>query len=282
MSDRGRGAAGPAELRLDVLHEYLAAPRAGRWRAFLAGQSAVTPTGDGLRLSIVEAGRRAYADAQIDDYQGRRRGDFLWHPPLTLEVRARFSAQAATAMTPGLRGTAGFGFWNDPFGMTGARLPALPRALWFFYASPPSDMKLDLATPGWGWKAATIDASRLPARLALLTAPLAVPLLNLPAVYRRVWPAAQRVLRIAEAPVTADMTQWHDYRLTWHATEAVFSVDGSEVLRCDTPPAGPLGLVIWIDNQYLVATPWGRLRYGLLDVPAGQWLELAGVVVERP
>jgi hypothetical protein len=56
-----------------------------------------------------------------------------------MTVRACFSHPAGT-----LRGTAGFGFWNDPFLMTGARLPALPRAIWFFYASAPSEMKLDL------------------------------------------------------------------------------------------------------------------------------------------
>ncbi len=166
--------------------------------------------------------------------------------------------------------------------MTGARLPALPAALWFFYASPPSNMKLAADTPGLGWKAATIDAGRLPARLALLTAPLAIPLLNLAPIYRRLWPPVQRLFRIAEASLPAAMTEWHHYRLAWNTAEAVFTVDDREVLRCPFSPAGPLGLVIWLDNQYLVATPWGRFRYGLLDAPGSQWLELARVSIEQP
>jgi hypothetical protein len=35
----------------------------------------------------------------------------------------------------------------------------LPRAIWFFYASPPSHMDLALDVPGYGWKAAMIDAT---------------------------------------------------------------------------------------------------------------------------
>jgi hypothetical protein len=33
--------------------------------------------------------------------------------------------------------------------------------------------------------------------------------------------------------------------------------------------------VMWMDSQYLVATPWGKLRWGLLDVPGEQWLEVS-------
>jgi hypothetical protein len=33
--------------------------------------------------------------------------------------------------------------------------------------------------------------------------------------------------------------------------------------------------VAWIDNQYLIVTPQGRLGWGLLDAPGEQWLEIA-------
>jgi hypothetical protein len=29
-----------------------------------------------------------------------------------------------------------------------------------------------------------------------------------------------------------------------------------------------------MDNQYMIATPWGSLGWGLLDVPGRQWLEV--------
>ena len=48
-----------------------------------------------------------------------------------------------------LRGTAGFGFWNYPFSVRGDPL-MLPEAVWFFYASPPSNMALIPGVPGWG------------------------------------------------------------------------------------------------------------------------------------
>jgi hypothetical protein len=31
---------------------------------------------------------------------------------------------------------------------------------------------------------------------------------------------------------------------------------------------------MWQDNQYLVLTPWGRIKWGLLDVPGCQWMEV--------
>ena len=137
------------------------------WRRIACHGAGLQLTGETLRLVNTNASAQRYTNAQIDDYGGLPRRRFLWSPPLTLTVRARFSHPAArvrgdcdcdfqyqptTEAGPILGGTAGFGFWNDPFVMTDRRPPALPRAIWFFYASPPSNMKLDLHTPGCGWK----------------------------------------------------------------------------------------------------------------------------------
>jgi len=245
------------------------------WRRYVLPGSAIETTGTGWRFVNHEAPPGRYTDAQIDDYQGLRRRDFKWYPPLTLTVRARFSHPAGE-----LLGTAGFGFWNDPFMMTGARPPALPRAIWFFYASPPSDMRLDLSTPGHGWKAATIDAIRLPLFLLAPTAPLAVPLMNIRTVYRTLWPVWQRAIGVSEALIRADMTEWHTYRLEWNKGGAVFRVDGETVLDCGVSPRGPLGFVLWIDNQALVATPWGRFRWQVLSLPRPQWMEIGELRIE--
>ena len=252
----------------------LAQPLAPYWRRYLKGRGALEPAGPTLRLLIQDATAHQYSDAQLDDYQGLPRRRFPWRPPLTLTVRARFSHPADE-----LKGTAGFGFWNDPFMMTGRRWPTLPRALWFFYASPPSNIKLDLQTPGHGWKAATIDALRWPFFALLPTAPLAIPLMNLRPLYRRLWPLAQQAINVSEAQVTAPMTAWHTYVIRWERRRTRFMVDGEPVLDCGTLPRGPLGFVLWMDNQYAVVTPWGRFRFGLLDIPGRQWLQISRIEI---
>jgi len=90
-----------------------------------------------IRLTLDAQDGTRYGDAQLDDYHTA--GVLGWRPPVRLRIRARFSHAAAM-----LRGTAGFGFWNDPFGMTKAVMPLswlpklrLPQAVWFFFALPP-------------------------------------------------------------------------------------------------------------------------------------------------
>lgn len=245
-----------------------------RWRTHLVGGGQLEPTGSSLKFVTSGAASRRYTNAQIDDYQGLSRRRFAWSPPLRLTVRARFSHAEEE-----LQGTAGFGFWNDPLLMTEKRLPALPRAIWFFYASAPSNIKLDIDVPGHGWKAACIDAQRPSALLWVPLAPLAVPLMNFAPVYRILWPRIQRGLNIREAAIPVEMPQWHIYELQWGRESARFSVaqqgSSSRHTVLDAPsPGGPLGFVMWQDNQYLVLTPWGRIRWGLLKVPHGQCMEI--------
>ena len=66
----------------------------------------------------------------------------------------------------------------------------------------------------------------------------------------------------------------------WGDREADFLVDGEPVLQGAPSPRGPLGLVIWIDNQYLIVHPAGRLRHGILPLPHDQWLELDAVALQ--
>ena len=126
-------------------------------------------SGAGYRFSL-PGGATGYADAQIDDY-GAPGGRFRWRPGATLHLNARFSHAAET-----LRGTAGFGFWNAPYGDPSRRRWALPQAAWFFFASAPGDLPFAPGEPGRGWFAATLDAGT-PAALALLPfAPVVVAL----------------------------------------------------------------------------------------------------------
>lgn len=250
-------------------------PLPAPWKTFVKGDGTLEPAGDTLRFVNTNTSAGRYTDAQIDDYQGLARRNFLWRPPLQMRVRARFSHPAGQ-----LSGTAGFGFWNDPFLMTGWRMPALPRVVWFFYGSPPSNIKLDMRTPGHGWKAGTLDAIRWPFFALLPTAPLAVPLMNIGPLYRTFWPIGQRAINVSEAPVPANMTEWHTYDINWQKKRVRFSVDDNTFLDCPTSPNGPLGFVMWFDNQYMVVTPWGRFGYGLLSAPGRQWMEVSKLEIK--
>jgi hypothetical protein len=255
--------------------EDFTTPPTGRWKQHVGGSGALEATGSTLLFINNSTSARRYTNAQIDDYQGLPRGGFLWRPPLKMTVRARFSHHAGA-----LSGTAGFGFWNDPFMMTSRRSPALPRVVWFFYASPPSNMKLDLRTPGSGWKAATLNVCWLPFLLLAPTAPVAVPLMNVRPLYRRLWPVAEMAMGVSEAALEVSMTEWHTYAIEWGVERASFSLDGKPVLQSESSPRGPLGFVMWLDNQYAVVTPWGRLGYGLLDCAERQWVEVDSLSIE--
>lgn len=244
------------------------------WNTFIKGSGRLEPTAETLRFINQTTSKSDYTNAQIDDYQHLARRDFLWRPPLQMMVRARFSHPSGE-----LSGTAGFGFWNDPFMMTGLRRPAPPRVVWFFYSSPPSNMKLDLHAPGHGWKAGTLDALRWPFFALLPTAPLAVPLMTIGPLYRTFWPLGQRAIQVSEALVPVAMTEWHTYVIDWREKTVSFTVDGRPILACDTSPRGPLGFVLWLDNQYMVVTPWGKFGAGLVAQAAEQWLEVSQVEI---
>lgn len=246
-----------------------------RWHRHFTGPATLERTPDTWRLVITNASAKRYTDAQIDDYHGKPRRAFHWRPPLQLKVRARFSHQERQ-----LKGTAGFGFWNDPFLMTGRRWPALPRAVWFFFASSPSDMVLDLEVPGNGWKAMSLDALRWPFIALGPALPLIIPWMNIRPFRRRLWPVVQRAMRARGTLLDVDMTAWHLYQITWTEEKVTFVLDGEAVLDGVPAPRGPLGFVLWMDNQFAVATPWGRLGHGLLDISDCQWLEIDSLSIE--
>ena len=71
-----------------------------------------------------------------------------------------------------------------------------------------------------------------------------------------------------------DPTQWHRYRLEWREERVVFYVDEVQVFESSVSPNPPLGLVIWLDNQYAAFTPEGKIGFGVLENPEPEWLEI--------
>jgi hypothetical protein len=223
---------------------------------------------------------RGYADAQIDDTQGLSRERFRWTPPLRLVVRARVEPASPS-------GTWGFGFWNDPFAMSlgqgGAarRWPCGPRALWFFYASPPNEFGF-AAGPRSGWRAMSIETADLHPLLLIPAALTAAVLAQLPIVRRPVMQLALSQVTASEAQLPGPGTGIHEYDLAWEEGAATFRVNGDVVLRADDPPTSPLGFIAWIDNQYAIATPERGLRIGTLATDLGQSLHLQHASITAP
>jgi hypothetical protein len=254
-----------------------------RWIQTCIGNGTVNITDSALRMSYASAQVGQYSDAQIDDYGKLARSNFPWRPPLRLEIRARSSHEAASEESTVeskniLRGTTGFGFWNFPFSARGDIL-MLPEAIWFFYASPPSNMSLVPDVPGWGWKAQVIHSLRAD---ALPTAfPMAASAIwaRMTGITRPAQRWIQRLSGAREALLPVTMADWHTYMLEWKEDVAGFWVDDQLVLIAPNPPTRPLGFVAWLDNQYAVATPHGILRFA--TVASGpQWLEIDYVQIE--
>jgi hypothetical protein len=231
---------------------------------------------DAYRLSIPAGPASKYRLAQIDDYAKIPRSRFPIRVPRSFSLSARVSNET-------LPGTWGFGFWNDPFGLslgfggTGWRLPTLPNAVWFFHASRENFLSFrDAASPrlvpGNGFLAQAFRSPRFHPLLVL--AGLAFPF------SRRL---TRRLLGgvVAEAGVrlSVDPTQWHRYRLDWGESGVTFDVDDLRVFESTVSPHPPLGLVIWIDNQYAAFTPEGRIGFGVLENPEPAWLEIKDIAM---
>jgi hypothetical protein len=226
------------------------------------------------RLEIPPGPAGRYRLAQLDDTQGLRRRAFNHRAPCQIELKARASHSQ-------LPGTWGFGLWNDPFGISlpgtagGLRLPALPNAAWFFHASEQSYLTLEDDQPGSGWLAAVFRSPgrsvRNPARTGSQP----------PARTTRNWfgrlarRTGRLLVRQDSIQMDVDPSDWRTYRLEWQSQQVRFWVDDGLVMETPFAPRPPLGLVIWIDNQFLSFRPDGSLQVGAQANPEPAWIEIA-------
>lgn len=256
----------------------------------------VDETQRGWRLSIPAGEADNYRNAQLDDYARLSRRQFPHRFPLQFSLLARTSSDT-------IPGTWGFGLWNDPFGLSLGfggnpfRLPALPNAVWFFGAS--KENYLSFKEPS---RAEQRSKTEVEARLT--NHPSAAPLrgsaqdevangflaqtFRSPRFHPLLIPAGialpfsrkatRRMLGkiIGEDGVAlrVDVTQWRRYSLTWEEKRISLEVDNVQVFESNVSPHPPLGLVIWIDNQYASFTPDGKIGFGVLANPEPAWLEI--------
>ena len=96
-------------------------------------------------------------------------------------------------------------------------------------------------------------------------------------------PKARRRTMPERAPALQrlDPTQWHGYKLNWREEGVSFEIDGVQVFESPVSPNPPLGLVIWIDNQYAAFTPKGKIGFGVLANPEPAWLEVKDIQLDE-
>lgn len=233
--------------------------------------ASIGKTKNGYILKVPSGDSSAYRFAQIDDYFGLARKKFPHHS-LTLSLRARTS-------TFPLSGTWGFGLWNDPFGMSLGfggnkfRLPTLPNTAWFFGASKENYLSFQYETPANGFIAQSFRSPKFHPYLIL--AGIAFP-------FRKIQTRRylSEVIMEDSSALSVDPTQWHSYQLEWSPKRVVWYVDNVQVFESTVSPNPPLGLVIWIDNQFASFTPDGKLALGTLENEEA-WLEIADLELKK-
>lgn len=248
-------------------------------RSLCALGSVAISDSSAARFSIPSGASGDYRVAQLDDYTNLPRKDFKHSPPLSLKLEARLSARQ-------LPGTWGFGFWNDPFALgigvkgSGIRLPALPQAVWFFYGSPCNDLSFQSKTAANGLTAGVFSSAEIPPILL----PLALPAI----LFLPIKPAARflrrlisRVIHDEYQSLSIDPIEWHFYQIDWLSNTIQFRIDGVPVFSSRMSPQPPLGLVIWIDNQYAGFTADGTLRFGTEANPEPAWMEIRNTTIQN-
>jgi len=248
---------------------------------FTPGSQVEQISGDSSHYLLTIPSEKAdkYRLAQLDDYAQISRGRFPHRPPFTLSLSARTSSNS-------IPGTWGFGLWNDPFGLSIGyggkpfRLPALPNAVWFFGASEESYLSfasgLDMASPtrpaANGFLAQSFRSPKF--HPLLIPAGLALPFSR--KTTRRLM---SRVIGEDGVQLDVKPTDWCRYRFEWSPKRVSFEVDDAIVFESAVSPISPLGLVIWIDNQYAAFTPEGKIGFGVLKNSEPAWLEIKDLEV---
>lgn len=250
----------------------------------------ITPGGE-YRLSIPSGSADKYRLAQLDDYAKLSRRRF----PLNCTVSLNLFARASSDTIPG---TWGFGLWNDPFGLSLGfggnpfRSPTLPNAIWFFGASKESylSFKSEIRpeqSEAQSKGSASTSAPRKAANGFLAQSfrspkfhPLLIPAgLAFPFSRKTTRRMLGKVVGEDGICLSLDVTQWHSYKLDWREDQVTFEVDDALVFESSVSPISPLGLVIWIDNQFAAFTPEGKIGFGVLENPEPAWLEVKNIEI---
>jgi hypothetical protein len=90
-----------------------------------------------------------------------------------------------------------------------------------------------------------------------------------------------RIVQEDSSVLSVDVTQWHRYKLEWKEMRSTFWVDDVLVFTSSINPRPPLGVIIWIDNQFAAFTPEGKIGFGVLPNHE-EWLEIKDLEIKSP
>lgn len=107
-------------------------------------------------------------------------------------------------------------------------------------------------------------------------------LLATPPTARRLRHLASRIIHQDAVALDIDPTRWHIYQIEWTTEKVHFSVDRSTIMTTSIVPHPPLGLALWIDNQYATLPPDGKLRLGTLPTTEKSWVEIENLRLDHP
>ena len=244
----------------------------GPYRLSVNGGGEIETIPSGWKLSIPKGPRGQYRLSQIDNYKGLSRNKY----PINLNTKVSAQLKASSKDSPG---TWGFGLWNDPFGIKVAfggqrRLPQGPNAAWFFFPAAENHLTFSNANYVNEAHAGIFSTKQKLGKLIALS-----PLILWASGSK--WLRSQFSKRIQEdgQSLDIDVSKWHSYELEYRKDNIRFQIDGNEVFNSNIRIKTPLGLVIWIDNQYTAWLPNGKLKYGTL-ANEDFWLEIKDLDVQ--
>lgn len=230
-----------------------------------------------FQFVIPEGDQKTYRLAQMDTCTHIQRKNFRFHPPVKISLQARVSDNI-------LPGTWGFGLWNDPFSAgigikgSGLRLPYLPQAAWFFYGSSKNDLSFSQETENNGLMASVFSSRKIPPVWFLFGLPV-LPLLFFRPVSRQLRRLTSCFIHEESQKADINASYWHEYELIWLDDKVQFMIDKKMIHDTNLSPCPPLGLVIWIDNQYASYSSNGAIRFGLEANPQSAWLEIRNLEI---
>ena len=231
------------------------------WNQLITGGGIIALNKSHMVVGIPEAFEEQYTDAQLDDYTMHGRSKYPWKPPLKMTIQARFETPDIDAF----HGTAGFGFWNNPFSPDG-HIYTLPEAVWFFYASSDSAMlPQGKQSKGHGWQAQVIHSMKWSNLVNAIPTSLAVLSTNLTNNPFAAYYWMNRFAGAQSEMIRSDPLIWHTYIIEWRKNSVAFYVDTEKIMESFYSPTRPLGFVLWVDNQYAVVKPTGLVKFGKLD-----------------